>query len=190
MKFLLLICSFLFLAGCATSITHVGAHWGHSQGPVSNSDAEKASKLVEIFHDSLKNKKWNEVYEALDKKIQSKISLAELQNSFGKLDASYGLEQSFTSAKNPVAEILASIASSYDEGKRADGFLYYDSVLSRHLSVRNKSNLIYVIGVTKSEKGGPLKINSLQICTETNGLDLTLKNPIFQVSNGHPQLIK
>lgn len=182
--------SLLLLVGCATSTTHVGTHWGHSQGPVSTSDAEKASKFVESFHDNLKNKKWNEVYNVLDKKVQSKISSTDLEKIFAKLDFNHGVEQSFKAAKNPPAEILAGISQGFDEGKSSDGFLYYDAILSRHLSSRKKNNLIYIVGVTRPEKNADLKINSLQVYAEKDGSELKLKNPVLQLSSSYSQLIK
>lgn len=186
----LFLLSLLLLVGCATSSTHSGAHWGHSQGMVSSSDADLATKLVNVFHDGLKNKKWGEIYSTLDKRVHKQISQVDLVQAFNKIDSVYGAELSFGFAKNPVAETLHSMQPmGFDEAKSTDAFMYYDAVLSRHLSVREKANLVYTIGVTRPEKNADLRISSIQISLEKDSKEPVVKKAILQVSVAYPKVV-
>jgi hypothetical protein len=185
--FLLLL---LLLGGCATSSTHLGTHWGHSQGMVSSSDADLATKFVNAFHDELKNKKWSEVYSTLDKRVQKQISQADLEQAFKRIDSVYGDELSFGFAKNPIAETLHNMQPvGFDEAKSADAFMYYDAVLSRHLSKREKTNLVYTIGVTRPEKNADLRISSIQISLEKDSGEPVIKKAVLQISVAYPKVI-
>jgi len=183
LKKLILLSLILFVAGCATSTTHVGVIWGKTTGHVSSSDARKVDKFVTEFHSYLQDEHWEAAYGALDRRLQDVVGKTELKNSFAKIKQTYGIESGFSLSATDSTELLHKLSPmKSDDSKRSNSFDYYDSIVAKFVSRRTLTNLVYIIGVSRADSKADLKISSLQIFRENDATNRNTFSPVLSVS--------